>query len=89
MCFFLEIREYDPCTRWTLPHFFVYVGYVCCFTISLFSILITIIYGQYFGYELALKWLKMLIFGILGDFFLIFPFVVFIFSLIIDKIVFI
>ncbi|XP_047143432.1 uncharacterized protein LOC101241823 isoform X1 [Hydra vulgaris] len=70
-----EIHEYDSCTRWTLPHLFVYVGYLCCFSISLFSILVTIVYGQYFGYDLALKWLKMLIFGIIGDFFLVFPFV--------------
>ncbi|XP_066916818.1 uncharacterized protein [Clytia hemisphaerica] len=69
-----NVVELDPQTRWTLPHWCKYIGFMCCFLISAFSIVIVITYGQQFGYHTSIKWLKCLVFGFLEDFFLTFPF---------------
>ena len=81
--FFTDVIEYDAKLRWTLPHWCVFIGYLCCLCISAFSCVVVITYGQQFGYDLSMKWLQSLLFGFLEDFFLTFPFVVSIIS--IDK----
>jgi len=74
--FFIDVIEYDPVTRWTLPHWCTYIGYSCCFLISLFSAIVVITYGQQFGRDRSVKWLRCLVFGFLEDVFLTFPFLV-------------
>uniref|UniRef100_A0A7M5VDM8 PLAT domain-containing protein n=3 Tax=Clytia hemisphaerica TaxID=252671 RepID=A0A7M5VDM8_9CNID len=68
-----DIMEYDPIVYWTLPHWCVYIGYLCCFSLSTFCIIVVLTYGQQFGREKALKWLKSLLFGFVEDIFFVYP----------------
>jgi len=69
----LDIIEYDATINWTLPHWCVYVGYTLCFLISAFCAIVVLVYGQQFGRERALKWLKSLLFGFVEDVFFVYP----------------
>lgn len=57
----------------TLPHWMIYVAYLMCLLLSVFCVIITLLYGQAFGLQLALKWLLAFFMAFLASFIIIEP----------------
>ena len=59
--------------RCLLPHWCIYLAYTLCLLLSIFCIVLVILYGHKFGTAKALKWLVALLISFVQSFFITEP----------------
>jgi len=52
-----DIQIHDHKTKCTLPSWCIYIGYVLCLLLSVFSVIMVVLYCFRFGYDESIKWL--------------------------------